>query len=217
MYVLWTAQNFAVLPGVQYPACVWRPVSSHSSHHPQAVLMAHFSLHVHKGGLKPHSFNFIYYTQQTGAQPILGQRRRRWANIKINIKIDQSTSKSQKFRLWWPNWRYISWFYKSLLQKTFGFNGTLLNWFHSYLNNWYQRVLIHGSMSTKLPVRSGVPQVVRQIGVTIVGLYIEAWNFQHVWTMCLGKFIDMGPIEIMSMWALAAILQNGCQKNTAVA
>ena len=59
--------------------------------------------------------------------------------------------------------------------------------------------------------------IVRQIGVTIVGLYIEAWNFQHVWTMCLGKFIAMGPIEIMSMWALAAILQNGCQKNTAVA
>ena len=158
MYVLWTAQNFAVLPGVQYPACVWRPVTSHSSHHPQAVLMAHFSLHVHKGGLKPHSFNFIYYTQQTGAQPILGQRRWRWANIKINIKIDQSTSKSQKFRLWWPDWRYISWFYKSLLQKTFGFNGTLLNWFHSYLNNRYQRVIIHGSMSTKLPVRCGVPQ-----------------------------------------------------------
>ena len=40
--------------------------------------------------------------------------------------------------------------------QTFGFNGTLLNWFHSYLNNQYQRVLIHGSMSTKLPVRSGV-------------------------------------------------------------
>ena len=42
--------------------------------------------------------------------------------------------------------------------QTFGFNGTLLNWFHSHLNNRYQRVLIHGSMSTKLPVRSGVPQ-----------------------------------------------------------
>ena len=42
--------------------------------------------------------------------------------------------------------------------QTFGFNGTLLNWFHIYLNNRYQRVLIHGSMSTKLPVRSGVPQ-----------------------------------------------------------
>ena len=42
--------------------------------------------------------------------------------------------------------------------QTFGFNGTLLNWFHSYLNNRYKLVLIHGIMSTKLPVRSGVPQ-----------------------------------------------------------
>ena len=42
--------------------------------------------------------------------------------------------------------------------QTFGFNGTLLNWFHSYLNNQYQQVIIHGSMFTKLTVRSGVPQ-----------------------------------------------------------
>ena len=34
----------------------------------------------------------------------------------------------------------------------------MLNWFHSYLNDRYQRVLIHGSMSIKLPVRSGIPQ-----------------------------------------------------------
>ena len=37
--------------------CVWRAVSSHSSHHPQEVLLAQFSLYVHKGGLKPDSFN----------------------------------------------------------------------------------------------------------------------------------------------------------------
>ena len=40
--------------------CVWRTVSSQSSHHPQEVL-AQFSLYVHKGGLKPDSFHFIYY------------------------------------------------------------------------------------------------------------------------------------------------------------
>ena len=39
--------------------CVWRAVSNHSSHHPQEVLLAQFSLHVHKGGLKPHSFRFF--------------------------------------------------------------------------------------------------------------------------------------------------------------
>ena len=42
-----------------FEACVWRTVSSHSSHHPQEVLLAKFSLYVHKGGLKPDSFHFI--------------------------------------------------------------------------------------------------------------------------------------------------------------
>ena len=33
-------------------------VSSHSSHHSQAVLLAKFSLYVHRSGPKPHSFHF---------------------------------------------------------------------------------------------------------------------------------------------------------------
>ena len=37
-------------------SCVWRTVSSQSSHYPQEVLLAQFSLYVHKGGLKPDSF-----------------------------------------------------------------------------------------------------------------------------------------------------------------
>ena len=43
-----------------FKSCVWRAVSSHLSHHSQVVLLAHFSLYVHKGGLKPHVFHFIY-------------------------------------------------------------------------------------------------------------------------------------------------------------
>ena len=35
----------------------WRTVSSQSSHQPQEVLLAQFSLYVHKGGLKPDSFH----------------------------------------------------------------------------------------------------------------------------------------------------------------
>ena len=42
-------------------SCVWRTVSSQSSHHPQEVLLAQFSLYVHKGGLKPDSFHFISF------------------------------------------------------------------------------------------------------------------------------------------------------------
>ena len=34
-------------------------MSSQSSHQPQEVLLAQFSLYVHKGGLKPDSFHFI--------------------------------------------------------------------------------------------------------------------------------------------------------------
>ena len=45
--------------GSNFESCVWRTVSSHSSHHPQEVLLAQFSLYVHKGGLKPDSFHFV--------------------------------------------------------------------------------------------------------------------------------------------------------------
>ena len=44
--------------GSNFESCVWRTVSSQSSHHPQEVLLAQFSLYVHKGCLKPDSFHF---------------------------------------------------------------------------------------------------------------------------------------------------------------
>ena len=44
--------------GSNFESCVWRTVSSQSSHHPQEVLLAQFSLYVHKGGLKLDSFHF---------------------------------------------------------------------------------------------------------------------------------------------------------------
>ena len=47
--------------GSNFESCVWRTVSSQSSHHPQEVLLAQFSLYVHKGGLKPDSFHFHFY------------------------------------------------------------------------------------------------------------------------------------------------------------
>ena len=48
--------------GSNFEFCVWRTVSSQSSHHPQEVLLAQFSLYVHKGGLKPDSFHFCHHT-----------------------------------------------------------------------------------------------------------------------------------------------------------
>ena len=47
--------------GSNFESCVWRTVSSQSSHHPQEVLLAQFSLYVHKGGLKPDSFHFHFH------------------------------------------------------------------------------------------------------------------------------------------------------------
>ena len=52
--------------GSNFESCVWRTVSSQSSHHPQEVLLAQFSLYVHKGGLKPDSFHLrLQYTERT--------------------------------------------------------------------------------------------------------------------------------------------------------
>ena len=42
--------------GSNFESCVWRTVLSQSSHHPQEVPLAQFSLYVHKGGLKPANF-----------------------------------------------------------------------------------------------------------------------------------------------------------------
>ena len=55
--------------GSNFESCVWRTVSSLSSHHPQEVLLAQFSLYVHKGGLKPDSFHFIYQTHISAGRP----------------------------------------------------------------------------------------------------------------------------------------------------
>ena len=45
--------------GSNYESCVWRTVSSQSSHHHQEFILAQLSLYVHKGGLKPYSFHFL--------------------------------------------------------------------------------------------------------------------------------------------------------------
>ena len=49
--------------GSNFEFCVWRTVSSHSSDHPQEVLLAQFSRSVHKGGLKPDSFHLTRFSR----------------------------------------------------------------------------------------------------------------------------------------------------------
>ena len=54
------AYSTSDIQGSNFESCVWRTVSSQSSHHPQEVFLAQLSLYVHKGGLKPDSFHFPY-------------------------------------------------------------------------------------------------------------------------------------------------------------
>ena len=46
--------------GSNFQSCVWRTVSSQSSHHPQEVLLAQLSLYVYKSSLNPDSFHFCF-------------------------------------------------------------------------------------------------------------------------------------------------------------
>ena len=51
-------------PGLEFRIlCLKDSVISQSSHHPREVVLAQFSLYVHKGGLKPDSFHFIIAMQ----------------------------------------------------------------------------------------------------------------------------------------------------------
>ena len=55
--------------GSIFESCVWRTVSSHSSHHSQKVLLAQFSLYEHKCGLKPDSFHVLCFSIKLPAKP----------------------------------------------------------------------------------------------------------------------------------------------------
>ena len=68
---------------LNFESRVWRTVSSHSSHHPQEVLLAQFSLYVHKGGLKPDSFHFYHALTTVTLSTI-------WASEMSNSQITAS-------------------------------------------------------------------------------------------------------------------------------
>ena len=70
--------------GSNFESCVSRTVSSHSSHHPQEVLLAQFSLYVHKGGLKPDSFYF-YLRPNSLNHSLVQQHILLRIHLKINV------------------------------------------------------------------------------------------------------------------------------------
>ena len=67
--------------GSNFESCVWRTVSPQSPHHPQKVLLAQFSLYVHKGGLKPDSFQF--YLARFSSY--YAYRSQKWPQVNLNL------------------------------------------------------------------------------------------------------------------------------------
>ena len=77
--------------GSNFESCVWRKVSSQSSHHPQEVLLAQFSRYVHKGGLKPDSFHLnecrtgIFVQVTIYHKPLMGHLDHQKSTIHRNL------------------------------------------------------------------------------------------------------------------------------------
>ena len=72
--------------------------------------------------------------------------------------------------------------------QSFGFSGILLKWLKSYLSNRQQRVVIEGSSSPWLPVKSGVPQG-SILGPLLFLLYINDMP-QSVLSSSIALFAD---------------------------
>ena len=81
--------------GSNFESCVWRTVSSQSSHHPQEVLLAQFSLYVHKGGLKPDSFHFIFTSNRL---------RKSWCEI---LTVMHTTKSGETEHPFWFDQNYV--------------------------------------------------------------------------------------------------------------
>ena len=94
--------------GSNFESCVWKTVSSQSSHHPQEVLLAQFSLYVHKGGLKPDSFHFILFRSHIKHQQKICKLAAITKNIaSSNISENNQLIISNKVSTLWFSWTTI--------------------------------------------------------------------------------------------------------------
>ena len=90
--------------GANFESCVWRTVSSQSSHHPQEVLLAQFSLYVHKGGLKPDSFHFILLPPCLSLSVSIA----RWSTLSCQTELSFSGLSGNSSRRHPANTRYLT-------------------------------------------------------------------------------------------------------------
>ena len=76
--------------GSNCDTCVWGPVLSHSPHHPQDILLAQFSLDVHKGALKPIDFHLGYCKHISQCRSLLSKKRNKHNPGKLQTVLLQT-------------------------------------------------------------------------------------------------------------------------------
>ena len=88
--------------GSNFESCVWRAVSSHLSHHPQEVLLAQFSLYVHRSGIEPDLFHLIHShcTLSMAWSPTVLEG---CAEEPAWVKASLGSMENQEHRVWMPD------------------------------------------------------------------------------------------------------------------
>ena len=131
--------------GSNFESCVWRTVSSH---HPQEVLLAQFSLYVHKGGLKPDSFYFLLSGTTKSINIMRGDRKQRLyccTKPKCSIRLLFKSADTAFCLRRWPNIKPTSdqcivCFEKLPDQKTLGLLGSYIYAFKANLKTFFYEI-----------------------------------------------------------------------------
>ena len=178
--------------GSNFESCVWRTVSSQSSHHPKEVLLAQFSLYVHKGGLKPDSFHLhffyvvdlmplaliglagvAYYRHQAELIRTDQPQTRKWLKFSDAVRVDWRLYSSgdhiggkPKYKVMWVSEEHC--LYESEH-----------NWERG--TQQLQRDMLHGAVNPK-PLAFWVKRM--KLGIQKSGLYWAILDIEHLSAPC---------------------------------
>ena len=122
-------------------------MSSQSPHHPQEVLLAQFSLYVHKGDLKPDSFHFVFLSL--------------WSSLFIKLPLVDESAKSDKISavphsVWlWTRVPLSGYAFAIYLSKNnVPANASCYTGFHSQLGQEIVNAIVHLSSLVPQTVQS---------------------------------------------------------------